>query len=360
MTESLKGLRICYFGHYDPDYSRNRILRKALERAGAEIIEVNCRARGLLRFANLFIRAMRRKFDLMLVGFPGHTDMPNARLICSMKNVPLIFDAFVSLYDSNVFDRGLVRPGSLSSCKLFRTDKAACRLADAVLLDTDAHIQFFHETFGVPMRKLYRIRAASDDEIMYPREGGLEKNVFTIFFYGSFIPLHGVEHIIEAASILQNSRENIHFIVVGEGQTFAAMKKKAEGLNLHIVNFAGRVSYEELPVLMQQSDICLGIFGTTPKAARVIPNKVFDALAMGKCVITADTPAIREILIHGENVWLCVPGSGQALASAILTLKQNDAVRERIAFKGYDQFKEHFSINAISKEIKSIILHIRK
>lgn len=38
---SLKGLRVCYFGHYDPGYSRNRVILKALKRAEAYVMEVH-------------------------------------------------------------------------------------------------------------------------------------------------------------------------------------------------------------------------------------------------------------------------------------------------------------------------------
>ncbi len=62
------------------------------------------------------------------------------------------------------------------------------------------------------------------------------------------------------------------------------------------------------PALMAASHACLGIFGTSGKAQRVIPNKVFDALAAARAVITGDTPAAREVLTHADTAWLCPPG----------------------------------------------------
>ena len=95
----LDGLKICHFGHFNRYYTRNRILQKSLLRAGAEIIEVNSRLTGLARYKELLREALRRHFDVLIVAFLSHTDMPVARFICSLKRIPLIFDAFISLYD---------------------------------------------------------------------------------------------------------------------------------------------------------------------------------------------------------------------------------------------------------------------
>jgi glycosyltransferase involved in cell wall biosynthesis len=72
---------------------------------------------------------------------------------------------------------------------------------------------------------------------------------------------------------------------------------------------------------IRQADVCLGIFGTSEKASRVIPNKVYQILASKKHLITADTPAIRELLKEGPCVHLVPPGDAKALASAILKIK---------------------------------------
>jgi glycosyltransferase involved in cell wall biosynthesis len=357
---SLSRIKICYFGHYKPRYSRNRIIMKALRKAGAEIIEVNDQSHGILRYPKLFAKSIIKKFDLMIVGYIGHTDMPLAKLVCALKGIPVVFDAFLSLYEANVEDRRLSKPGSLSALRWHCFDRAACRLADYVLLDTNAHIQYFMENFRIPEKKFYRVWVGADDEVMYPakHKDKRERSGFIVIFYGYFIPLHGLEHIIEAARILQAEDKNVRFVIVGGGQTYPMIRELVEKQNIESVSFTGRIPYRKLPRLIQQSDLCLGIFGATPKAQRVIPNKVYDGLGMAKCVITADTPAVREILTHGENIWLCEPGSGQALRDAILTLKNNNSLRESIARNGYQYFKNHFSVEALSRDLTAVLKSI--
>ena len=68
---------------------------------------------------------------------------------------------------------------------------------------------------------------------------------------------------------------------------------------------------------MSRADIVLGIFGESVKTMRVIPNKAYEALAMSLPLVTADTPAIRELL--DERSAVLVPAADpQAIADALL------------------------------------------
>lgn len=352
---NLKGLKICFIGHYNHDYSRNRIFTKALRRTGAEVIHIKDLHRFPLRYLLLFQKAVRCEFDLLVVSFPGHTDIPLAKVISMVKGVPIIFDAFISLFDSNVWDRKITPINSLAAKWYFMIDKVSSTLADIILLDTYTHISYFVETFNLPRSKFRRIWVGADDEVMYPRVNIAQASEFTVFFYGSFIPLQGVEYIIKAAQVLESLKERVQFILIGSGQTYQANRDMARRMGVKSVRFVGRVSYEDLPVLISQSHVCLGIFGSTPKTHRVIPNKVFDALAVSRPVITADTPAINEALRHRENIWLCDPCNAKALAEAILTLKQNPSLREYLARNGYQYFKNKFSIYAIASELEVVV-----
>jgi len=121
------------------------------------------------------------------------------------------------------------------------------------------------------------------------------------------------------------------------------------------VVFTDWVPNQELPRRIAEADVCLGIFGTTDKARRVVPNKVYEALAMAKPVITGDSPAAREVLVGGENALLCEMGNARALAQAILLLKRDRALRERIAQGGYASFRQKFSPKAIGAMVKGYL-----
>jgi glycosyltransferase involved in cell wall biosynthesis len=176
--------------------------------------------------------------------------------------------------------------------------------------------------------------------------------------YASFIPLHGLEYVVQAASLLEAADADVEFDIIGTGLTERAVRGLAEQLRVRSVRFHEPRPYRALIQAMAASDVCLGIFGTSPKTARVIPNKVFDALAAARPVITADTAAAREALTHRDTAWLCRPGDADALADAITQLHHDVALRTEMAQRGHVLFRAEFSINAVARSVAPIISEV--
>jgi glycosyltransferase involved in cell wall biosynthesis len=358
VAEPLRGVTVGQFGHFDPGYARNRILAKALRRAGASVLEISDRRRFVARTPRLARAGWAANPDVVLVGFPGHSDVATAKLVSLRRRVPVVLDALVSLWETNVLDRQLMSPRGLTQYRPQLTDRVACSLADAVVLDTDTHIEWFRGAFGIPPDKLHRIWVGADDELMTPCHASRADGRFTVFFYGSFIPLHGIEHILGAAGRLQAQDADIRFVLCGSGQTLPAMRRLTAVQRLVNVEFLDRRPLPELRRLICDSDLCLGIFGTSSKAHSVIPNKVFDALACARPVITGDTAAAHELFTHGKDVWLCRAGDAAALADAVTTLKSDAGARARIAAAGHELFKRRFSLDAIADDVARVILDV--
>ena len=351
----LAGLRVCYFGRFDPHYSRNAVTAKCLERAGADIVQVR-NDRGLLaRTPGLIGRGLGATFDLLIVGFRAHSDMPAARLLASLKRVPLVFDPLVSRFEEKVVDRRLVPERSWLAKWYKVSDRLGCRAATRVLLETSAQADYFAQTFGVARTRFRRLWLGADDEVMRPQADAPPADRFTAFFYGRFSPLHGIEHIIQAASCLERRGDPVRFVLVGAGQTYQMARDLVTRLGVSTVSFVDPVPYAQLAVMMGGADVCLGSFGTTARAARVIPNKVFDALAVGRPVIAADTPGAREALTHGRDAWLCASGSAEAIADSIAQLKREPGLRHSLADNGHRLFRDRFSLDALTRDLVEIV-----
>jgi glycosyltransferase involved in cell wall biosynthesis len=246
-------------------------------------------------------------------------------------------------------------PGSLMAKKAYWIDRIACQLADIVLSDSDATTVHFAATFRLREAKFRRVWVGADDDVLKPSFYDLENSPFTVFFTGSFIPLQGVEYIVRAAKVLEQKGEDVQFILTGAGQTLQTMIDLVSDLAVSNVRFKAPMPYEQLTNAMSQAHLCLGIFGTSPKAQHGIPNKVFFAFAAKQPVVTGDTRAMREVFTHGENIWLCPPGDAQALAESLVELKHRPELRAKIAANAYEVFVRKFSINAISADIVAIL-----
>jgi len=376
-------MKVCYFGTYDVEQSRNSVIIQGLRQNGVEVVE--CHARlwrntadkiqsvrkglfhpGLLwRVLHTYLRLLRRyirigDYDVMVVGYAGHFDIFLAKLLTIFSGKPLVFDALLSLTETIVEDRGLAPRGSLLAHLAYLVDKYSCRLADLVLLDTQAHMQHFHRDFGAGLDKLRQVPVGADE--VYCRDSsssGNEGDPFRVLYFGQYIPLHGVNYIVQAAKILEEHAD-IRFELVGDGQTYEEVFSLAQRLQVRNVTFHREwFSPENLIAgFIRPADVCLGIFGDSAKARRVVPIKVFVALAMGKPVITGDSPAARELLTHGADAILCEMANPQALAQAILLLKNDRSLRERIAAQGHLLFQQKFSSQVIGATVKNYLAEV--
>lgn len=348
-------MKVLHFGTCDPAWVRNRIIKKGLKENKVEVIGCSDFVhRGVrkiwLRYPNL-IKRYKSSYDVMIVGNPGHGDIPLAKLLTTINAKPLVFDALISVYEA-VLDRKLVKKDSLKSKFYFYIDKLSYIMSDLVLLDTNEHINYFHKEFSIEKKKFKRIFVGTDDAIFYPRKINKKDDTFIVTFHGTFIPLHGIQYIIRAAKLLERHKD-IKFEIMGYGQMYNEIVNLSQKLSVKNVTFKKSVSYEELPNFIARGDVGLGIFRNTPKARRVIPTKVSDILAMGKPLITGASPAIKEAGISDrKNALLVEMANPKAIADKILELKEGNALRDKISKNGYKLFKKNFTPKVIGSNLK--------
>jgi glycosyltransferase involved in cell wall biosynthesis len=137
-------------------------------------------------------------------------------------------------------------------------------------------------------------------------------------FFGLFTPLQGTPVIGEAVARLSD-QPGIEFTMVGRGQDFAASRGAAAGNRG--VQWLDWVDPHDLPALVAGHHVCLGIFGTTSKAQRVVPTKVYQGAAAGCAIVTSDTPPQRRAL--GDSAVLVPAGDARRLADALRQLAED-------------------------------------
>ena len=327
---SRTGRRVLFFGTYDArKYPRVQVLQEGFAALGDEVLECNvplrldtaARVRMLrrpwtvpllaLKLAGCWVRLMARArrfrgVDLVVVGYMGHFDVHLARLLWPRTHVAL--DHLVSAGDT-ALDRG-ASSGWLVRL-LDRLDRAAVKAAHFPCVDTAEH----RERVWLPARaRSVVVPVGAPTSWFYPPARHAGDRVRVVFF-GSFTPLQGAPVIGEALRLLADD-ERFAFTIVGRGQDYDATRAAAAGASN--VEWIDWVEPEQLPYLVACHDVCLGIFGTGPKALRVVPNKVFQGAAAGTAIVTSDTPPQRQEL--GDAAVFVPAGDAAALAAELRKL----------------------------------------
>ncbi|MBI4697991.1 MAG: glycosyltransferase [Nitrospirae bacterium] len=349
-------MKILFISGREPSYVRNAMILKGLKRQGVEILDcTDSSASYLTRYITSlrkYILARNNKFDFVFIGFFGQPLVP---IIGKLTSKPIIFDAFLSAYDTLCFDRKKFKPTSPTGRFFYWLDKYSCESSDRILLDTNAHIDYFIDTFGLKRDKFQRIFVGADDSIFYPRDVKKEDHRFRVFYYATYLPLHGMEYIIQAAKNLEQT-EKIEFKIVGKGPQHIKIRDLARRMGIKNITFIDWIPYENLPLEIGQADVCLGgHFSDIEKAKRVIAGKTYQFIAMKKPVIVGDCPGNRELFTHKGNALLVKMADADSLANAVLELRENESLREQIAEAGYKTFVERCNIDAIGRELERII-----
>jgi len=347
------------FGTYDREHSANRLLRQALAGAGYRVVECHealweesrvkpreyFGAASVVRLGTRWAgaawrlasrwRELAAAAPLVVTGFGGQLDVLLARAVCRPR-AGLVFAPLVSLSETLVEDRGIFRAGGLRARMLAALDRATFAAADLVLADTRAHAAYLVELGAERARVAVWPLGAEPEFLAGPLAAPVTRRVL---FYGHHLPLHGVETIVAAAEHLA---ADVEIVVIGNGPERAALEGRGQGRGARLV-WRDDVPLAELPGELARAAVVLGVFGGGRKAAMVVPNKVWQAAAAGRPIVTRDGPGLREVLTPDEHC-VAVPAADPAALAAALTQLLNDPARaERLGRAARAHVLERFA-----------------
>jgi glycosyltransferase involved in cell wall biosynthesis len=297
--------------------------------------------------------ATARRPDVIVVLFPGQLDMLAAGPVARLRRIPVVFEYFISMHETMVTDRRLVAPGGALAGVLARVDRVSARLATVVVADTDADADFIAATTGVDPASVAVVPIGPDPAVYAPAGNDAEPVPGRVLFYGTFIPLHGIDTIVAAASDPRCA--GLEFRLVGRGQLRPDIERLVAGTGAP-VTLAEPVTPQVLATEIAAAEVCLGVFGTGDKTARVVPNKVLECLAVGRPVITADTPAVRDAL--GDAVVRVPAGDPGALAAAVRSLVDDPQRRAGLVAAGWALMDGPYSDGSLAGTAASVVASV--
>lgn len=382
----ITGKNVIYITVKNRDYIRTRQIEKILgECAGSFEIYTSEKGNPFSRLIDLRkrIRGIRfENYDVVIVGFLPQLIWGSVERRVSVRNKrysgnkSMVADMFLSLYDTVVLDRKLVRKNGPVSALCKALDKRVLREADIVLTDTKADADFFAKEFRSDRQKmdvLYLEAAISNLEGVEGRKyqqssnnhqllktenqknekhqlnaehkhnstqkqlGGSCENYTTnktILYFGTGLPLQGTDVVAKAYQILHNQDENNRKLSTTEdakhhsekalkliyiGGTDHMTKSQRDFIQGEGVEYHKWLLEDELLSKIGEADICLaGHFNIAiDKADRTIPGKAFIYEALHKKMILGDTRANHELFSQDEKHIFVDRGNAEALARCI-------------------------------------------
>lgn len=341
------------YGNYGPDYPRNRVIESVMREVGCKVDRFLPR---LSLLADIEYSLMGGEApDVVWVPCFRQRDLPAAVRYARRRGVPVVFDPLISSYDKQVNERHKFAAESLRGRRLLSQERKLFQAADILIADTQGHADYYHETFGVPCDRLFVIPVGAEESLFaaHPLPLRPSGDPLELVFFGTFIGLQGVDVLAEA--IRQYDGPPVKWRLVGEGP----MREQCEQLLLGLpqVSFEPWGPLKELPGRLVTADAILGIFGISDKARRVIPNKVYQGLALARPVITARTPAYPSVVAADERggLFWAEPGNPASIVAAVKRLhehRQELPVMAEAARRTYDN---HFSNRVIAEVLRTVL-----
>jgi glycosyltransferase involved in cell wall biosynthesis len=350
--------RVCLITCYkQPDYIRSKTLRAAFRNIETvDLIVVKNKHTGLARYFEvlwrLIVVRIKLRPDLYFITFRGYEILPFVRLITLGK--PLIFDEFINLVEWVVYEHHKFGEKSLPAKILRLFYRFWLKMANLITTDTKSHAKYSAELMNLPIKKYCPLIVSADEQTFKKQAGkNKAKNAnFNVLYYGSMLPLHGVNYVIEAMKLLKDQPIELTLIGGKESLGDEVNQAKLEGTK---ISYKTWVPFEKLPGYIESADVCLGgPFGGTIQSQFVITGKTFQFLQMSRPTIVGHNQEsglfkdkVDAIIVKRADV--------ESLAGAILWGSQHREELNNIGLMGGELYNNKLSNLCLTKQLEALL-----
>ena len=317
----------------------------------------------LLGHVKVLSHCLKKRSNIIYVCYPGV-------FIAACLGLPILrsryrymyLDAFISLYDTVVCDRHLIKADSLLARLLFLVEKKAFSSATTVLVDTPENARDYSELFRLPLDRFYSLPLSIPPlASVQAATGAAVPGRLRCVFIGTFVPLQGVSTIVKAMTLLGEDA-GIDFVFVGDGQDAVYLQdymehSRAGNVTWHRGHFPTEFVVEQIA----RADLCLGVFGEDPKTQRVLPYKIYYYLALAMPVLTALTAATQRICNECSAREIAPPfavvpaGDARSLAQALGQLRDDPELYVSFGAAAREYYQRELSEAAIEQYLRGLL-----
>lgn len=212
---------------------------------------------------------------------------------------------------------------------------------------------------GADRKTVHATSAASEETIPSQQSVARHKfgfSRFTLVYTGAHGPANALETILGAAQILR-SRNDVEFVLVGDGPAKSALVREAANRGLDNVRFMDPIPKDNIPALLSAADAgVITLRAVDAFSYGISPNKLFDYMAAAKPVICA-VPGEMARLVSENGVGIVVrPENPMALAHAVeQLLDMGDAERAAMGHRGRLLVERNFSREKLAQRLAELL-----
>jgi len=352
--------RVLFWGRFDHGYSRNRVNIALFRELGWDVDFFDVKVSPRFGDVEAFLRGLwlKPKPDLVWVPVCRQRDILAACRWAHRRGVKVLFDPMISAWDKKALEQRKWSAEEHRAQRLHQLETRMMNEPDFVTWDTSCHVDFCEREFATPREKMAALFTGTDETVFKPQDPANPAAApdrgdgeFRVLYHGAYIPLHGMEHIVEAARRTQGT--GIRWTLLGWGAYKAKTEEMAKGITN--ITFLDKVPYTEVPKVIYGADVVLGVFGTTEKASRVIGNKIFEAMGCARPVVneycTGYPPEAKDCIA----IKFVPPGDPGAIVDAVESYRADWANREKYNAAAYGFFREHLSMAVVKRQLSSVL-----
>lgn len=292
--------------------------------------------------------------DVVLASSPQLPAAFTCLWIARLSGIPFVLEVR-DLWPQVLIDQGGQRPDSPMVQLLAWMERQLYRQAHTVVVLAKGAEPYVRERGA---RHTTWLPNGPDLEQFTPRPLPDDQPVFTVLYAGAHGDANALDNVIAAARLLEEKQASVRFRLIGDGPEKPALMQQAAGLES--VAFEQPVSKAQIPDLMAVADAILLSLRDVPLFRYgVSPNKLYDAYAIGRPVITTVAGAINdEVEEHGLGV-TAEPGDPEALAQTILKLASTPrSARQAMAERAAQLARTTYSRQRINAELNALLREV--
>lgn len=327
MSTNLRAIKVLLYGKSVPVSYRSKVLIDLLQRSHYCVTQFNpdfywTSNKFLAKFAwiDLFIKAI---FADVIYLLPKNTIyIRRAIWLARFLRKKLIVEMHISLYDNYVKEYKVIKTDDKKAKFYKQCDILALTKSDYLIHSADYELAYWEKLLGIHVdrSKVFIAPNCNTSTTLLHQRSFMQDGVLRICWWGTFIPLHGIDKILQAMQILKEKGVKFTCNLFGvDRPVFSTYAEKIQLAQLEDCVFLRKdLNFADgsLPkYLVENCDLALGIFGDGDAARHALPNKLNEALAMSLPILTMNAPALTEFFNPEVDFWTCEPSVESMVAS---------------------------------------------